>query len=147
MTSASSMSMNVNDNLPGPGADMVGGGGSCGSHVVPPPPSVPPSPLEPSAVQGVDSPTGRRAHRGGDLPLSSATDVATISQGEKNSPLPKSLLPLPGCKDPKHCVGGLPHVSFSAPGGLAPTREQIEWVTLRYMFKSVSTRGDFFLKK
>ena len=42
--------MNVNDNLPGPGADMVGGGGSCGSHVVPPPPPVPPSPLMPSAA-------------------------------------------------------------------------------------------------
>ena len=53
MTSASCMSMCV-DNLPGPGADMAGGGGSCDSHVVPPPPPVPPSPLMPSAVQGVD---------------------------------------------------------------------------------------------
>ena len=76
MTSASSMSMNVNDNLPGPGADMVGGGGSCGIHVVPPPPPVPPSTLMPSAAQGVGSPSGGRAHRGGDLPWSPATSVA-----------------------------------------------------------------------
>ena len=133
MTSASSMSMNVNDNLPGPGADMVGGGGSCGSHVVPPPPPVPPSPLMPSAAQGVGSPSGGRAHRGGDLPWPSATSlsVASISAEEKNSPLPASCLPLPGCNNPKYCVGGLPHVTFSAPGGATPTREEIEWVTRR----------------
>ena len=128
------MSIYDNNDNSGKRVDKEDGGGSRDSHVVPPPPPVPPSPLEPSAVQGVGSPTGRRAHRGGDLPLSSATDVATISNSEEsNSPLPKSLLPLPGCKNPEYCVGGLPHVSFSAPGGLAPTREQIEWVTLRYM--------------
>ena len=135
MTSASSMSMNVNDNLPGPGADMVGGGGSCGSHVVPPPPPVPPSPLMPSAAQGVGSPSGGRAHRGGDLPWSPATSVANTSIcSEKNLPLPESLLPLPGCNNPQFCVGGLPHVTFSAPGGAKPTREEIEWVTRRSAF-------------
>lgn len=131
---ATCMSNNDNYDNSGKGADLEGGGGLRGTCVVPPPPPVPPSPLEPSAVQRVDSPSGGRVHRGRDLPLSSATDVATISISEEsNSPLPKSLLPLPGCKNPEYCVGGLPHVSFSAPGGLAPTREQIEWVTLRYM--------------
>ena len=109
------------------------GGGSCGSHVVPPPPPVPPSPLMPSAAQGVGSPSGGRAHRGGDLPWPSTTSlsVASISAEEKNSPLPDSCLPLPGCNNPKYCVGGQPHVTFSAPGGATPTQEEIEWVTRR----------------
>ena len=73
------------------------------------------------------------AHRGGDLPWPSTTSlsVASISAEEKNSPLPDSCLPLPGCNNPKYCVGGLPHVTFSAPGGATPTREEIEWVTRR----------------
>ena len=99
------------DNL-GKGADKEGGGGSRGSHVVPPPPSVPPSPLEPSAVQRVDSPSGGRVHRGGDLPLSSSTPVDSTSPGNSpgnspgkspgNSPgkpsLPPDVKPLPGCQ-------------------------------------------------
>ena len=124
-----------NDNDLRPGADKEGGGGSCDSHVVPPPPPVPPSPLMPSAVQGVGSPSGGRVHRGGDLPWSPATSVANTSIcSEKNLPLPESLLPLPGCNNPQFCVGGLPHVTFSAPGGAKPTREEIEWVTRRSAF-------------
>ena len=117
------------------GADMEGEGGLRGSHVVPPPPPVPPSPLEPSAVQRVGSPSGGRVHRGGDLPWSPATSVANTSIcSEKNLPLPESLLLLPGCNNPQFCVGGLPHVTFSAPGGAKPTREEIEWVTRRSAF-------------
>ena len=67
MTSASCMSMCV-DNLPGPGADMAGGGGSCDSHVVPPPPPVPPSPLMPSAVQGWALLQGGELTEGGTCP-------------------------------------------------------------------------------
>ena len=40
------------------GANMGGREGLLGIHVVPLPSPVPPSPLEPSAVQGVGSPSG-----------------------------------------------------------------------------------------
>ena len=68
-----------NDNDLRPGADKEGGGGSRDIHVVPPPPPVPPSTLEPSAVQRVGSPLGGRVHRGGDLPLSPSTPVDSTS--------------------------------------------------------------------
>ena len=145
------------DNNLWPGADKEGEGGLRGSHVVPPPPPIPPSPLEPSAVQRVGSPSGGRVHRGGDLPLSSSTPVDSTStlvdlslhpgntpgnspgNSSGNSPgnspgkpsLPPEVLPLPGCSDPDFCVGGLDHLSFKAPGGLDPTRDQIVWVTRR----------------
>ena len=142
------------DNNLRPGADMVDGGGLRGIHVVPLPSPVPPSPLEPSAVQGVGSPSGGRVHRGGDLPLSSSTPVVSTSTAVDStstpldptlppeilligpfSPgkpsLPPDVHPLPGCSDPGFCVGGLDHVSFRAPGGLDPTRDQIVWVTRR----------------
>ena len=149
------------DNNLWPGADMVGGGGLRGTPVVPLPSPVPPSPLEPSAVQGVGSPSGGRVHRGGDLPLSSFTpvvststsvDSTSISLDSTSTPvdptlppetlllgpfspgkpsLPPDVNPLPGCSDPGFCVGGLDHLSFRAPGGLDPTRDQIVWVTRR----------------
>ena len=164
------------------GADKGGRGGLRGIHVVPLPSPVPPSPLEPSAVQGVGSPSGGGVHRGGDLPLSSSTPVVSTSTsvdststsmdststsvGSTSTPVgststsvgststlvdptlpPRALLlgpcspgkpslppdvnPLPGCSDPDFCVGGLDHLSFRAPGGLDPTRDQIVWVTRR----------------
>ena len=133
-----------NDNDLRPGADKEGEGGLRGSHVVPPPPPVPPSPLEPSAVQRVGSPSGGRVHRGGDLPLSSSTPVdststpvdSTSTPVEPSLPpgkasLPTDVNPLPGCSDPDFCVGGLDHLHFKAPGGNDPTRDQIVWVTRR----------------
>ena len=44
-----------------------------------------------------------------------------------------SLLPLKGCPNPHFCLGGRNHVHFLPPGrgGDMPTREQVEWVTLR----------------
>lgn len=140
---ATSMSIDY-DNNPGPGADKAGEGGLRGIHVVPPHPSVPPSPLEPSVVQGVGSPSGGRVHRGGDLPLSSSTPVDSTSTNVDSTStpvdallcsgkpsLPPNVNPLPGCSDPDFCVGGLDHLSFKAPGGIDPTRDQIVWVTRR----------------
>ena len=136
-----------NDNDFRPGADKEGGGGSRDIHVVPPPPPVPPSPLVPSAGQRVGSPLGGRVHRGGDLPSTSSTPVGSasslvdpslpplltpLSPSSPGKPsLPPEVLPLPGCSDPDFCVGGLDHLSFKAPGGLDPTRDQIVWVTRR----------------
>ena len=101
------------DNNLRPGADKEGEGGLRGSHVVPPPPPVPPSPLEPSAVQRVGSPSGE----------------PSLLPGKAS--LPTDVNPLPGCSDPDFCVGGLDHLHFKAPGGLDPTRDQIVWVTRR----------------
>ena len=95
MTSATSMSLNV-DNNPGTRIDMEGGGGSGVIHGVPPPPPVPPSPLVPSVAQGMGDPTGGGAHGGGDLP---GTNSLPISQEELQHPLPKDLQPLPVCPD------------------------------------------------
>ena len=135
------MSIFDNQDNTGKRVDKEDGGGSRDSHVVPLPPPVPPSPLEPSAVQGVGSPSGGRVHRGGDLPLTSSTPVDSTSPGSSpgDSPgnssgkhsLPPDVRPLPGCSDPDNCVGGLDHLSFKAPGGTEPTRDQIVWVTRR----------------
>ena len=125
------------DNNSRPGADMEDGRGLRDIPVVPLPPPVPPSPLVPSAAQGVGSPSGGRAHRREDLPLPSSTPVESSLPPENSifpsgKPLlPLDVNPLPGCSDPDFCVGGLPHLSFRAPGGLEPTREQIVWVTRR----------------
>ena len=64
MTSATSMSLNV-DNNSGTRIDMEGGGGSGVIHGVPPPPPVPPSPLVPSVAQGMGDPTGGEPMEGG----------------------------------------------------------------------------------
>ena len=53
MTSASSMSLNVDTNLSGTRIDMEGGGGPGVIHGVPPPPPVPPSPSVPIVAQGM----------------------------------------------------------------------------------------------
>ena len=129
MTSATSMSLNLNvDNNPGTRIDMEGGGGSGVIHGVPPPPPVPPSPLVPSVAQGMGDPTGGGAHGGGDLP---GTNSLPISQEELQHPLPKLLQPLPGCPDSHWCVGGLHVAKFSGPGGGVPRRGVVEWVTMR----------------
>ena len=138
------MSIFDNQDNTGKRVDKEYGGGSRDSHVVPLPPPVPPSPLEPSAVQRVGSPSGGRVHRGGDLPLSSSTPVdststpvdSTSTPVEPSLPpgkasLPTDVNPLPGCSDPDFCVGGLDHLHFKAPGGVDPTRDQIVWVTRR----------------
>ena len=141
------MSIYDNQDNTGKRVDKEDGGGSRDIHVVPPPPPVPPSPLEPSVVQGVSSPSGGRVHRGGDLPSTSSTPVGSasslvdpslpplltpLSPSSPGKPsLPPEVLPLPGCSDPDFCVGGLDHLSFKAPGGLDPTRDQIVWVTRR----------------
>ena len=120
MTSASSMSLNIDTNLSGTRIDMEGGGGPGVIHGVPPPPPVPPSPSVPIVAQGMGNPTGGGAHGGGDLP---GTNSAP--------PLPKDLRPLPGCVDPHWCVGGLHVAKFSGPGGGVPRRGIVEWVTMR----------------
>ena len=142
------MSIYDNQDNTGKRVDKEDGGGSRDIHVVPPPPPVPPSTLEPSAVQRVGSPLGGRVHRGGDLPLSPSTPVDSTSTPVDptstpvesflppgNSPgkssLPPGVDPLPGCSEPEFCVGGLDHLCFKAPGGGDPTRDQIVWVTRR----------------
>ena len=133
-STATCMSTYDNDNFNNSrsGADMGGGGGLRGTPVVPLPPPVPPSPLEPSAVQRVDSPSGGRVHRGGDLLLSSSPPFPPSPPPPPPLPsLPPDVNPLPGCSDPDFCVGGLDHLSFKAPGGIDPTRDQIVWVTQR----------------
>ena len=46
---------------------------------------------------------------------------------------PESLLPLKDCPNPHFCVGGMNHTYFLPPGTGRdlPTREQVEWFTLR----------------
>ena len=46
---------------------------------------------------------------------------------------PESLLPLKDCPNPHYCVGGRNHTYFLPPGTERdlPTREQVEWSTLR----------------
>ena len=139
------MSIYDNQDNTGKRVDKEDGGGSRDIHAVPPPPPVPPSPLEPGAVQRVGSPSGWRVHRGCDLPLTSPTPVGSTSTlvdpslltlSSPPSPgkpsLPPDVKPLPGCSDPDFCVGGLDHLCFRAPGGADPTRDQIVWVTRRY---------------
>ena len=94
------------DNNLWPGADMVGGGGLRGTPVVPLPSPVPPSPLEPSAVQGVGSPSGGRVHRGGDLPLSSSTPV-------DSAPSPGNFHPPPGYSNSPIGISSVPSQDIS----------------------------------
>ena len=80
----------------------------------PPPPPLPPPPLP--AVPS--PPTGVK--------------VSVVPQ-PLGAPLPESLLPLKDCPNPHFCVGGRNHVDFRPPGTGSdlPTREQVEWFTLR----------------
>ena len=87
--------------------------------LLPPPPPPPPPPLPPSSLLAVPPPpTGGK--------------VSVVPQ-PLGAPLPESLLPLKDCPNPHFCVGGRNHVDFRPPGSGSdlPTREQVEWFTLR----------------
>ena len=113
----------------------------------PTPPTSPP--LMPSVAQGVSFSTGGEAHRGGAStptpipktpspstpPTSPPSPTPPTSPPSPTPPTNPSLLPLGNCPEPLFCVGGRDHRRFLAPGGSQPSREQVEWATLRWVLK------------
>ena len=115
------------------GGSTSTGGGALGGGDLPGSSSNLPSFLQPSLLDNCPSqlPSSPPPIR---PPPPSSPSPLLPSTGDSKLGFPReSLLPLKGCPSPHFCVGGRNHVFFLPPGrrGDMPTRDQVEWFTLR----------------
>ena len=115
------------------GGSTSTGGGALGGGDLPGSSSNLPSFLQPSFLDNCPSQLPSSPPPIRPPPPSSSSPLLPPTGDSKLGFPRESLLPLKGCPSPHFCVGGRNHVYFLPPGrrGDLPTREQVEWFTLR----------------